>query len=175
MARKFVLVRGSYTRCFGIVYVYYYWGSCQEKWRQILIKYRRAPDSSIEPRTRTVSISNVIPPNQHLHDHRNGLLIRGYDRSCGKSDSPSSLMEQTHYAEMRKSKNSRRKRNFKSKWTRSLWVETSGLSNDTKKTFYEISGDYPFKSIATITWFSAYFHRPFMPVRSLHRTINLIC
>jgi hypothetical protein len=51
MARKFVLVRGSYTRYFVIVYVYYYWGSCQEKWRKILIMYRRAPDSSMEPRT----------------------------------------------------------------------------------------------------------------------------
>jgi hypothetical protein len=37
MAPKLVQVRGSYTRYFVIVYVYYNWGSYEEKWRKILI------------------------------------------------------------------------------------------------------------------------------------------
>jgi hypothetical protein len=41
------------------------------------------------------------------------------------------LLSGAYYAETWKSKNSTRKRNFKSKWT--LCVETSCLSNDTKK------------------------------------------
>jgi hypothetical protein len=90
---------------------------------------RRAPDSSIEPGTRTVSIINAILPNQHLHEHRNWLLVRGY-RSCGKSNSPAPLTEKAHYSETRKSKISTRKRNFKGKRP---WVETSDLSTDTKK------------------------------------------
>jgi hypothetical protein len=37
MAPKFAQVRGSYTRYFVIVYIYYYRGSYEEKWREILI------------------------------------------------------------------------------------------------------------------------------------------
>jgi hypothetical protein len=46
---------------------------------------------------------------------------------------PALLTEYVHYAETRKSKNSTRKRNFKSKRARSLREETSDLWNDTKK------------------------------------------
>jgi hypothetical protein len=44
---------------------------------------QRAP-----PRTGTVSILTIFPPKQHLHERRSGLPVRGYNRSCGKSNSP---------------------------------------------------------------------------------------
>jgi hypothetical protein len=47
--------------------------------------YRRGPDSSIEARTRTVSIFNVIPPNQHLHELRNWLLVYGTTKEAVES------------------------------------------------------------------------------------------
>jgi hypothetical protein len=41
---------------------------------------QRAPDWD------SVHLKN-FPPKQHLHEHRNGLPVRGYIRSCGKSNS----------------------------------------------------------------------------------------
>jgi hypothetical protein len=48
---------------------------------------KRAPDSSEEPRTGSVTSFNVIPPKQHLHGRCLGLPLRGYDSSCGNSNS----------------------------------------------------------------------------------------
>jgi hypothetical protein len=56
--------------------------------------------------------------------------VRSYDWSCGKSNSSALL---TGYAETGKSKNSTRKRNLKSKRTRSACVQTSDLWSKTKK------------------------------------------
>jgi hypothetical protein len=47
---------------------------------------KRAPDSSIEPRTGSVTSFNVIPPQQHLHGRCLGLPVRGYDSSCGSAE-----------------------------------------------------------------------------------------
>jgi hypothetical protein len=54
---------------------------------------KRAPDSSIEPRTGSVTSFNVIPPKQLLHGHSLGLPVRGYDSSCGNFNSPAPLAE----------------------------------------------------------------------------------
>jgi hypothetical protein len=94
---------------------------------------KRAPYSSEEPRTGSVTSFNVIPPKQLLHGRCLGLPVRGYDSSCGNSNSPAPLTEYAHYCLTRKSKNSIRKRTFKSKGTRSWCAEMSDLSNDTKK------------------------------------------
>jgi hypothetical protein len=48
---------------------------------------KRAADSSKEPRTGSVTNFNVIPPIQHLHGRCLGLPLRGYDSSCGYSNS----------------------------------------------------------------------------------------
>jgi hypothetical protein len=47
---------------------------------------KRAADSSKEPRTGSVTSFNVIPPKQHLHGYCLGLPVRGYDSSCGNSN-----------------------------------------------------------------------------------------
>jgi hypothetical protein len=47
--------------------------------------YRRAPDND------PVSIFNLIPPNQHLHERRIGLLVRGY-----MTEAAESLIAQLH-------------------------------------------------------------------------------
>jgi hypothetical protein len=44
-----------------------------------------------EPRTGTPSIFNIIPLSQHLQERRSELLVRGSDRSCGMSNSPTPL------------------------------------------------------------------------------------
>jgi hypothetical protein len=54
---------------------------------------KRAADSSKEPRTGSVTSFNVIPPIQHLHGCCLGLSVRGYDSSCGNSNSPAPLTE----------------------------------------------------------------------------------
>jgi hypothetical protein len=117
----------------------------------------RSADSILEPRTRTVSIFNVIPLNQHFHERHNGLLVQVHDRSCGKSKSPALLTEWTHYAEPRKSKNSTRKRNFKRKQTRSLCVEKLQIYRMTPKNYYEILWDYPFKVTFSPFFFTDYY------------------
>jgi hypothetical protein len=40
------------------------------------------------PRAGTVSTFKIFPQKQHLHERRSGLPVRGYNISCGKSNSP---------------------------------------------------------------------------------------
>jgi hypothetical protein len=44
---------------------------------------KRAPYSSEEPRTGSVTSFNVIPSKQHLHWCCLGLPVGGYESSCG--------------------------------------------------------------------------------------------
>jgi hypothetical protein len=134
MAHNFVLLGGSHTRYFVIVYVYQYcqlqanifcqikrklwpftknfgcrlslprrffWAhSCVLRrefcpgWQHCCLdKQTRAPYSSEEPRTGSVTSFKIFPPKQHLHGRCFGLPVRGYDSSCGNSNSPSPLTE----------------------------------------------------------------------------------
>jgi hypothetical protein len=65
---------------------------------------KRAADSSKEPRTGSVTSFNVILPLQHLHGRCLGLPVRGYDSSCGSSNSPAPLTEKAHYGLTRNQK-----------------------------------------------------------------------
>jgi hypothetical protein len=85
MAPKFVQVRFFY-----IVYVDYY---LLRKMAPNFEHVKRAADSRKEPRTGSVTSFNVIPPKQHLHRRCLGLPLRGYDSSCGNSNSPAPLTE----------------------------------------------------------------------------------
>jgi hypothetical protein len=89
-------------------------------------KLIRAPDNSKNSKNGAAGASDwdsvhlqKFSPKQHLHEPRSGILVWGYDKCCRKSISLAQLTEKTAYAETRKSKNSTRKRNFKSKLTRS--------------------------------------------------------
>jgi hypothetical protein len=61
--------------------------------RWCLDKQTRAPYSSEEPRTGSVTSFKIFPPKQHLHRRFLGLPLRGYDSSCGNSNSPAPLTE----------------------------------------------------------------------------------
>jgi hypothetical protein len=54
---------------------------------------KRAPYSSEETRTGSVTSFNVIPPKQHLHGRCLGLPVQGYDRSYRNSNRPAPLTE----------------------------------------------------------------------------------
>jgi hypothetical protein len=83
MAPKFVQVRGSYTRFFLLFMLII---------TDVPVK-KNGADSSKEPRTGSVTSFNVIPSKQHLHGRCLGLPVRGYDSSCGNSNSPAPLIE----------------------------------------------------------------------------------
>jgi hypothetical protein len=134
MARNFVLVQGSYTRYFGIVYVYCYWGSCQEKWRQILAMYRRAPDSSIEPWNRTVSIFNLIPPSQHLLERSNGFKIAQLHSQSKLTTPRWENKKIRHQNEISKANEP----------TPYMYVYKLEIYQLQQKTYYTIWWDYPF-------------------------------
>jgi hypothetical protein len=80
-----------------------------------------------------VFIFNIFPPKQHLHERRIELPVRGYNRSCGKSNSPAPLHRVSSLGRDAKIENSTRKQNFKSKRT----VGTLDLSIDTRKHMFK--------------------------------------
>jgi hypothetical protein len=112
-----VSVRGSMARFFLLV---------------LHRKLMRAPETPSTGLQKAPEIFKIFPPKQHLHESRSKPQVRGYNSCCGKSNSPAPLTGSAHYAEPRKSKNSTRNRNFKSKRTRFLCVGTSNLWIDTK-------------------------------------------
>jgi hypothetical protein len=93
MAPKFVQVRGSYTRIFFSCLCVKLLRMLLRKMAPNLEHVKRAPYSSEEPRTGSVTSFNVIPPKQLLHGCCLGLLVRGYDSGCGNSNSPAPLTE----------------------------------------------------------------------------------
>jgi hypothetical protein len=99
-------------------------------------KLVRAPETPSTGLQRAPDFKN-FPPKQYLHESRSGIPVRGYNRSCGKSNNPAPLTRKAHYAEPRKSKNSILNRDFKSKRTRFVCVGTSDLSIDTEKHVYK--------------------------------------
>jgi hypothetical protein len=86
MAAKFVKY-GAHTQDFFLFFMLIVTNNPVKK------HVKRAADSSKEPRTGSVTSFNVIPPKQDLHGHCLGLPVRGYDSSCGNSDSPAPLTE----------------------------------------------------------------------------------
>jgi hypothetical protein len=116
---KFVQVRGSYTRYFVIVYIYYYCGSYEEKWSEILIDKPELRIVVKSPGVGQCPASKFFRQNntcmKAVVDSQYGAMTVAADRLGAQLLSQCKLTMPRHENQ----KNSTQKQTFKSKRTRS--------------------------------------------------------